>query len=133
MKNARLTILTTVFAVILLGISGLIWTGCNRSLDSTSSPVASIQAAQELQQSIATTMAVQDRHTDELLAISGVVGTGTSLGADGKPVFDDHALGCSICVDIATDVMQMTGEGRSPTDIRQQIVATYSKFGPANQ
>jgi hypothetical protein len=55
------------------------------------------------------------------------------LGADGQPVFDDHAMGCSICVDIATDVMQMTGEGKSPTAIRQQIVATYSKFGPANQ
>ena len=55
------------------------------------------------------------------------------FGTDGKPVFDDHAMGCSICVDIATDVMQMTGEGKSPTDIRQQIVDTYSKFGPANQ
>lgn len=55
------------------------------------------------------------------------------LGVDGKPVFDDHALGCSLCVDIATDVMKMTGEGKSPTDIRQQIVSTYSKFGPPNQ
>jgi len=55
------------------------------------------------------------------------------VDADGKPVFDDHALGCSICVDIAQDVMKMTGEGKSPSDIRQQIVATYSKFGPANQ
>lgn len=55
------------------------------------------------------------------------------FSADGKPVFDDHAMGCSICVDIATDVMQMTGEGQSPAAIRQQIVATYSKFGPANQ
>ena len=55
------------------------------------------------------------------------------FGSDGKPVFDDHAMGCSICVDIATDVMKMTGEGESPADIRQQIVDTYSKFGPANQ
>ena len=55
------------------------------------------------------------------------------FGADGKPVFDDHAMGCSICVDIATDVMKMTGEGKSPAAIRQQIVDTYSKFGPANQ
>ena len=55
------------------------------------------------------------------------------VDADGKPVFDDHALGCSICVDIAQDVMKMTGEGKSPSDIRQKIVATYSKFGPANQ
>jgi hypothetical protein len=53
--------------------------------------------------------------------------------ADGKPVFDDHAMGCSLCVDIAQDVMKMTGEGKSPADIRQQIVDTYSKFGPANQ
>jgi len=42
-------------------------------------------------------------------------------------------MGCSICVDIAADVMKMTGEGKSPADIRQQIVATFSKFGPANQ
>ena len=55
------------------------------------------------------------------------------FGADGKPVFDDHAMGCSLCVDIATDVMQMTGEGKSPPDIRQQIVEAFSKFGPANQ
>jgi len=55
------------------------------------------------------------------------------VGVDGKPVFDDHAMGCSICVDIATDVMKMTGEGKSPAAIRQQIVDTYGKFGPANQ
>jgi len=55
------------------------------------------------------------------------------FGSDGKPVFDDHAMGCSLCVDIATDVMKMTGEGKSPADIRQQIVDNYSKFGPANQ
>lgn len=55
------------------------------------------------------------------------------FGANGEPVFDDHAMGCSLCVDIATDVMKMTGEGKSPADIRQQIVDAYSKFGPANQ
>lgn len=55
------------------------------------------------------------------------------VDADGKPVFEDHALGCSICVDITQDVMKMTGEGHSPSAIRQQIVATYSKFGPSNQ
>jgi hypothetical protein len=55
------------------------------------------------------------------------------FGSDGRPVFDDHGMGCSLCVDIATDVMKMTGEGKSPADIRQQIVENYSKFGPANQ
>jgi hypothetical protein len=56
-----------------------------------------------------------------------------AFGADEKPVFDDHAMGCSICVDIATDVMKMTGERKSPAEIRQQIVSNYSQFGPANQ
>ena len=55
------------------------------------------------------------------------------FGADGKPVFDTHALGCSLCVDIAQDVMKMTGEGKSPTAIHQTILDTYSKFGPPNQ
>ncbi len=53
--------------------------------------------------------------------------------ADGQITFEDHALGCSLCVDIAQDVMRMTGEGKSPQDIRAAIVASYSKFGPANQ
>lgn len=52
---------------------------------------------------------------------------------DGTPVFDDHALGCSICVDIAQDVLRLTKEGKSPGDIRAAIVSTYSQFGPSNQ
>ncbi len=53
--------------------------------------------------------------------------------ADGTIVFDDHALGCSVCVDIAQDVMKLTRDGKSPSDIRTFIVATYSQFGPPNQ
>ncbi len=52
---------------------------------------------------------------------------------DGTLLFDDHALGCSLCVDISQDVMRMTRDGRAPPDIRATILATYSKFGPANQ
>jgi hypothetical protein len=52
---------------------------------------------------------------------------------DGKIVFDDHALGCSICVDIASDVMKMTGQGKSPAEIKTKIVDVYSAFGPSNQ
>ena len=51
----------------------------------------------------------------------------------GTLVFDDHALGCSICVDIAQDVKRLTAEGTSPAAVHDFIVATYSKFGPANQ
>jgi hypothetical protein len=53
---------------------------------------------------------------------------------DGKvAAFDDHALGCSLCVDITQEVMRMNGEGRAPADIRAQIVSDFSKYGPANQ
>lgn len=52
---------------------------------------------------------------------------------NGKIIFDDHALGCSICVDITQDVMRMTAEGRAPPQIRQAILNTYSQFGPSNQ
>jgi len=55
------------------------------------------------------------------------------VSAGGEIVFDDHALGCSICVDIALDVMKMTEEGRDLAAIRSQIVETYSAFGPSNQ
>lgn len=47
-------------------------------------------------------------------------------------VFDQHALGCSICVDIAQDVMKMTRDGKAPEEIRTAIDQTYSQYGPSN-
>jgi hypothetical protein len=52
--------------------------------------------------------------------------------ADGKIVFDTHALGCSICVDITRDVMKMTKEGQSNEDVRRMIDQTYAQYGPSN-
>lgn len=46
--------------------------------------------------------------------------------------FDNHALGCSICVDITQDVMRLLSEGKSRQDARAYIDATYSKYGPSN-
>jgi hypothetical protein len=48
---------------------------------------------------------------------------------DGSIVFDDHALGCGICVDIARDVMLLMQEGKSLKEIRAYIDAQYAKFG----
>ncbi len=55
-------------------------------------------------------------------------------GADAKGAitFDNHALGCSLCVDITQDVMRMLREGKSPQEARTYIDATYSKYGPSN-
>ena len=52
---------------------------------------------------------------------------------EAKKTFDEHALGCSLCVDISQDVMKLTRDGKSPPDIRAAIVSTYSQFGPPNQ
>ena len=52
---------------------------------------------------------------------------------NGAVVFDPHALGCVICVDITQDVMKMTAAGRAPPQIRQAIINTYSRYGPSNQ
>ena len=54
------------------------------------------------------------------------------VDAQGKLTFDNHALGCSICVDITQDVMRMLREGKSRQEARTYIDATYSKYGPSN-
>ena len=51
---------------------------------------------------------------------------------NGSITFDNHALGCSICVDITQDVMRMLKDGKSPQDARAYIDTTYSKYGPSN-
>ena len=50
----------------------------------------------------------------------------------GNLTFDNHALGCSICVDITQDVMRMLREGKSPQEALAYVDATYSKYGPSN-
>lgn len=51
---------------------------------------------------------------------------------EGNISFDNHALGCSLCVDITQDVMRMSREGKSPQEARDYIDAAYSKYGPSN-
>jgi hypothetical protein len=49
----------------------------------------------------------------------------------GTLVFDTHAVGCGICVDITQDVMRLLREGKSSPEIRAYIDAQYSSFGPS--
>lgn len=53
-------------------------------------------------------------------------------GDNGELTFDNHALGCSICVDITQDAMRMLEEGKSTSEIRTYVDQTYSLFGPSN-
>lgn len=52
----------------------------------------------------------------------------SDIGADGKIVFDNHALACSICVNITQDVMRLLKKGKSVEEARAYIVSTYSSY-----
>ena len=52
--------------------------------------------------------------------------------SDGSPLFEAHALGCSICVDITQDSMRLLKDGKSAAEIRAYVDQTYSQFGPSN-
>jgi hypothetical protein len=54
------------------------------------------------------------------------------LDASGTITYDNHALGCSICVDITQDVMRLQREGKSVQEIKANVDATYGKYGPSN-
>jgi len=56
----------------------------------------------------------------------------TSADASGKITYDDHALGCSICVDITQDVMRLMKENKPIHEIRAYVDSTYAKYGPSN-
>jgi hypothetical protein len=55
-------------------------------------------------------------------------------GADstGELIFDSHALGCSICVDITHDVMRLHQQGTPVLEIKTYIDQNYSQYGPSN-
>ena len=81
-------------------------------------------------------------HPDDLAAVPCYCGCGrmghtsnltcfiSGKTKEGVPIFEPHATGCGICVDIAQDVMRLRGEGKSLSEIRTTIDATYSSFGP---
>lgn len=50
----------------------------------------------------------------------------------GQWVFDGHALGCTICVDITQDVMRMRREGLPVAEMQRYIRDTYARYGPSN-
>lgn len=50
---------------------------------------------------------------------------------NGEIVFDNHAAGCGICVDIASDTIRLKDEGQSDLQVRHYIDNTYGSFGPS--
>jgi hypothetical protein len=56
----------------------------------------------------------------------------TGVDAKGVISYDNHALGCSLCVDITQDTMRMLKDGKSPGEIKAGVDSTYSKYGTSN-
>ncbi len=48
----------------------------------------------------------------------------------GEVKYDNHALGCSICVDISQDTMRLLDQGKELTEIFAYVDSTYARFGP---
>jgi hypothetical protein len=48
---------------------------------------------------------------------------------DGSVTFDDHALGCGVCVDIARDTMRMMKQGKDLRSIQRAIQKDYGRYG----
>jgi hypothetical protein len=51
-------------------------------------------------------------------------------GEKGKPIYDWHALGCQICVDITQDAMRLLDDGKNIEEIYAYVDGAYSRFGP---
>jgi hypothetical protein len=56
----------------------------------------------------------------------------SSVDSSGAVTFDNHSLGCSICVDITQDTMRMLRDGKSVPEIKSYVDNVYSRYGPSN-
>ena len=52
--------------------------------------------------------------------------------ANGKLAFDNHALGCSLCVDITQDTMRLLKQGKTVPEIKAYVDETYTRYGTSN-
>jgi hypothetical protein len=52
--------------------------------------------------------------------------------ANGKLTFDNHALGCSLCVNITQDTMRLLKQGKTVPEIKAYVDETYTRYGTSN-
>lgn len=137
-----------VFAVLLasLLVSLFALTGCaQKDMDANSMPLNKLpdkvrQAPVTVQEAYQFAIS----NPDALKAVPCFCGCGAAghtsnyncfikeVKSNGEIAWDWHALGCSICVDIARDVMRMTKDGKPIGEIQAAIDQTYAKYGPSN-
>lgn len=134
--------------LLFLSLGGLLLAGCGTSTLSDAHALAPLNKMPKEVQSAAPTVresyqfAVENPEVlKEVPCYCGCGGMGHTSNyacyvageeSNGNPVFDGHALGCSICVDITQDTMRLLEEGKSIPEIRTKIDDIYSAFGPSN-
>jgi len=74
--------------VVIVGVYTALWVGCGKESPNVISPPSASQQTVALSKEaqLQAVMAVQNRHTDRLMAIPDVVGTGTGVDEKGNPV-----------------------------------------------
>ena len=145
-RNGKKTAKTPVMLTMLSILATLILSGCGSEKTSQAyelAPLSEMHPAVQ-QQSVSVQEAYQFAHAHpEMLkhvpCYCGCGGMGHESNyacyineTEGELLFDSHALGCSICVDITQDVMRLMNDGQSLADIQQFVDDKYSKFGPSN-
>lgn len=84
-RSLHRSILTAAFAV-LTAASMLLWAGCDQPQDAPGAGQSTAQAPElnKANPQVQAVIAVQDRATEDLMSVPGVVGTATGLGPDGN-------------------------------------------------
>lgn len=132
--------------VVGLLLGGLVLSGCGGTAVVHNHPMAPIEemptdvqrSARHLHEAYQFAVA-NPEIADAIPCYCGCVGLGHTSSYDcyvagvdenGLMQFDDHAIYCSICVDITQDTMRLLDEGKSTAEIFAQIEADYARFSP---
>ncbi|MCA9732088.1 hypothetical protein KC799_08155 [candidate division KSB1 bacterium] len=84
MRSVRSKVRGTVVLLALLAMTSFMWMGCESNQNPQTPEVQEFVLVQSNPQ-VQNVMEIQLRHTDELMAKEGIVGTATGLTEDGKP------------------------------------------------
>src|SRR6266511_4121288 len=100
-------------------LAGLLILACVDRADRPTGPAApNARVEQAPQDPFAAVVAIQNRHTERLMAVAGVVGTATGLGANGRPAVLVFAAGPDVAgipttLEGAPVEIRVTGEFRA--------------------
>lgn len=144
MIKSRQVLYVVLLVSVLLSMFAL--TGCaQKDMEATSMPLNELpDEVRQAPVTVQETYQFAISNPEELKAVPCFCGCGAAghtsnyncfiqeVKPDGEIVYDWHALGCSICVEIARDVMRMTKDGKPISEIQAAIDQTYSQYGPSN-